>query len=64
MAKSWRFHIQNVSFSNFNAMWHKESNIHAPVLFNLLFSLRKRDKMLGKPQLRIFISFEISSTRL
>ena len=29
--------------------------IHAPVLLNLLNSLRKRDKMLGKP--RIFISF-------
>ena len=25
-----------------------ESNIHAPVLLNLLNSLRKRDKMLGK----------------
>ena len=26
-----------------------ESNIRAPVLLNLLNSLRKRDKMLGKP---------------
>ena len=28
-----------------------ESNIRAPVLLNLLNSLRKRDKMLGKPRI-------------
>ena len=28
-----------------------ESNIHAPVLLNLLYSLGKRDKMLGEPHI-------------
>ena len=28
-----------------------ESNIRAPVLLNLLNSLQKRDKMLGKPHI-------------
>ena len=28
-----------------------ESNIHAPVLLNLLNWLRKREKMLGKPHI-------------
>ena len=31
-----------------------ESNIHALVLLNLLNSLRKRDKMLGKPRILSF----------
>ena len=29
----------------------KESNIRAPVLLNLLYSLRKSDKMLSKPRI-------------
>ena len=37
----------------------KKSNIRAPVLLNLLNSLRKRDKMLDKPSIYLF-----SSTRL
>ena len=37
----------------------KEFNIRAPVLLNLLNSLRKRDQMLGKPRLYL-----LSSTRL
>ena len=31
-----------------------ESNIHAPVLLNLLNLLRKRDKMLDKPRILCF----------
>ena len=36
--------------SNLNAIWYVESNIRAPVLLNLLNSLRTRDKMLDKPR--------------
>ena len=32
-------------------MWWTESNIRAPELLNLLNSLRKSDKMLGKPRI-------------
>ena len=32
-------------------MYYIESNIRALILLNLLKSLRKRDKMLGKPRI-------------
>ena len=37
--------------SNLNVIWSIESNIRAIVLLNILNSLRKRDKMLGKPRI-------------
>ena len=37
--------------SNLYVIWLIESNIHAPVLLNLSNSLRKNDKMLGKPRI-------------
>ena len=37
--------------SNVNAMWKIESNNRAPVLLNLLNSLRKSDKIRGKPRI-------------
>ena len=45
------FSRQKCDLSNFNVMWSIETNIHAPVLLNLLNLLRKRDKMLGKPHI-------------
>ena len=35
-------------------MWYVESNIRAPVLLNLLNSLRKKDKMLDKLSFYLF----------
>ena len=47
MEKSWKNH--GILFLNFCG--NPEYNIHALVLLNLLNSLRKRDKMLGKPRI-------------
>ena len=38
-------------FQSLNVICEIESNIRALVLLNLLISLRKRDKMLGKPRI-------------
>ena len=57
MAKSLRFHVK--TRFNFIAMRLIESNIRAFVLQNLLNSLCKGDKMIGKPCI-----LSLSSTRL
>ena len=37
--------------NNFNVIWLIESNIHAPVFFDLLNLLQKSNKMLDKPRI-------------
>ena len=53
MVKSRRFHTKNVITKIILKSYNIKSNIHAPVLLNLLNSLRKSNKMLGQtfPQL-------------
>ena len=40
--------------SYLNVIWYKGSNIRAPEVLNLLNSLRKNNKMLGKPRISSF----------
>ena len=54
MTKSWCFNAVAKAIFNFNVMWYIESNIRAPVLLNLINSLRKSVKILGKPRIYFF----------
>ena len=50
MTKNYNLFTEEMRFQSMI----KESNIRALVLFNLLNSLRKRDKILGKPRILSF----------